>query len=132
MKTICLLFALVLTVSFTFAQSKSGIVVTFDSKDHVIKKQNDVIQSTLKLKATKDQLKQIKATAAKYVNFSVFTFTDEPDAQGNYVCVIKSKPNKDNQADKDYLHKLLLDFNAEQVFVNGKSAPVKDFPTLIK
>ncbi|OFY31457.1 MAG: hypothetical protein A2X01_01375 [Bacteroidetes bacterium GWF2_35_48] len=98
----------------SIGQIKSGIVADFGSNDKVISHESNQAVVNLKILATDDQMKNIKAAAAKFSMHSTFVFSDTKDAQGFISITIKSKLHKDITADKHYLQKLMYDFNVER------------------
>lgn len=128
---ISLIFVFFLTLNAS-GQLKSGIVVTFDSKEPVIKLENENAVATFKIKCTEKQINDIKATSLKFSKWSVTTVSDTKDAEGKYTLTIKSKKHGDNQKDKDFLLKLLYDFNIELFVYNGVGHEINKFSGIVK
>lgn len=124
----------ILTAIFIFlfslnmsAQIKSGIIATFDAKKTVIQQDNN--QTVFKIKATEQQIKDIKATSLKFAKWSTTTVSDTKDTEGNYTCTIKFiEKQKDNQ----FLLKLLFDFNIESFLYDGTNHEIKKFDKIVK
>lgn len=110
-----------------FGQIKSGIIASFDSKTTVIKQNNN--QAIFKIKATEQQIKDIKATSLKFAKWSTTIVSDNKDADGNYSCTITFiEKQKDNQ----FLLKLLFDFNIESFIYNDTNHEIKKFASIVK
>lgn len=131
-KFFALAFAILFAVTGIFAQVKTGIVGEFDNKIPAIKMENNLAVATFKLKASDQQIVFIKNTAAKFASFSTFEFSNTKDDNGYFKVTVKSKPHKDTDSDKQYLLKLLYDFNLDNFIYNGQSYKVDQFPAIVK
>lgn len=132
MKKIAIISIFILSVTSVFSQVKSYIKVYVNDQKTVTEKVDNLVFTELKISANEEQIKNMKKSSNGFSQFSAFTFSETPDAQGLYSITIKSKPHKDAETDKQFLIKILTKFKVDAFVYKGKTFPLNEFAKEVK